>query len=292
MTLVKDVPSSVRLAGFECRVWYRRQPVYCPICRAIGHRVKDCPSKESAIAVASLVRSPASVATLGGEQFLKSQQRPGLLPPLLSQPVLLSEPLVLRTPTQVPPVAQSDPEFNPDVELESLDSPTEGAFSGEECSRNEEVVASQAASSSSPSSPKRKRKKKPTPPSASESSQSTSSFVPTELVPIDQVAWPPQPVDHSETPTRLLFPRTAAMQTQGKITTMHGLYRVVATSFDLGGATMHALNGRYSLEELRQAVYSLPEPNRVTAILSLLHGVDVPPLAADDPLSGFSSCPP
>ena len=32
MTLVKDSPSSVRLAGFECQV-----------CRAPGYRVKDCP---------------------------------------------------------------------------------------------------------------------------------------------------------------------------------------------------------------------------------------------------------
>ena len=157
------------------------------------------------------------------------------------------------------------------------------------------MVASQAASSSSPSRAKRKRKKKPTPPSASESSRCTSSFVPTRLVPIDQAAWPTPPVDHSETPTRLLFPRTAfATQTQEKITTRQGEDRVVAISLDLclGGATMHVLNSRYSPEELRQAAYSLPEAKSVTAISSLLHGVGLPPLAPDVPHSGFPSRPP
>ena len=43
MTLSKDIPSSVRLAGFECHVWYRHQPAYCSICKEIGHRSKACP---------------------------------------------------------------------------------------------------------------------------------------------------------------------------------------------------------------------------------------------------------
>ena len=61
--------------------------------------------------------SPASVVTRRGEQFLKSQQRPGLQLRLLTRPILLSQPLVLRTPTPVPPGAESDPDFNPEVEL-------------------------------------------------------------------------------------------------------------------------------------------------------------------------------
>ena len=35
--------SILRVAGFECRIWYRRQPQSCPICRAPGHRPKECP---------------------------------------------------------------------------------------------------------------------------------------------------------------------------------------------------------------------------------------------------------
>ena len=43
MTLTKDVPPVVRVAGFDCRVWYRRQPAYCTICKKSGHRGKGCP---------------------------------------------------------------------------------------------------------------------------------------------------------------------------------------------------------------------------------------------------------
>ena len=43
ISLAKDIPSVVRVAGFDCRVWYRRQPPFCPICRQSGHRVRDCP---------------------------------------------------------------------------------------------------------------------------------------------------------------------------------------------------------------------------------------------------------
>ena len=43
MTLTKDIPASVRVAGFDCRVWYRRQPRSCSICKKLGHRGKSCP---------------------------------------------------------------------------------------------------------------------------------------------------------------------------------------------------------------------------------------------------------
>ena len=43
MSLAKDSPPVLLVAGFECRIWYRRQPQNCPICRAPGHRVKECP---------------------------------------------------------------------------------------------------------------------------------------------------------------------------------------------------------------------------------------------------------
>ena len=43
MSIEKDIPPVVQLAGFECHVWYRRQPQMCPICGAPGHRAKECP---------------------------------------------------------------------------------------------------------------------------------------------------------------------------------------------------------------------------------------------------------
>ena len=41
VTLLKDLPSSVRIAGFDVRLWYQGQPQSCPVCRQFGHRVRD-----------------------------------------------------------------------------------------------------------------------------------------------------------------------------------------------------------------------------------------------------------
>ena len=43
MSMSKDILRDVRLAGFNCRVWYRGQPPYCAICRMTGHRSRACP---------------------------------------------------------------------------------------------------------------------------------------------------------------------------------------------------------------------------------------------------------
>lgn len=56
MSLDKDIPPAVQLAGFECRVWYSRQPQKCPVCGAPGHRVKELPPQWS---VSSLPSAPA-----------------------------------------------------------------------------------------------------------------------------------------------------------------------------------------------------------------------------------------
>ena len=43
MSLSKDIPSAVYVSGFDCRVWYARQPPQCSICNKSGHRNRDCP---------------------------------------------------------------------------------------------------------------------------------------------------------------------------------------------------------------------------------------------------------
>ena len=43
MTMTKDIPASVRVAGYDCCVWYRRQPAFCVICKKMGHCGKSCP---------------------------------------------------------------------------------------------------------------------------------------------------------------------------------------------------------------------------------------------------------
>ena len=45
MSVTKEIPSILRVAGFDCRVWYAGQPSVCPICRKPGHRVKQCPDQ-------------------------------------------------------------------------------------------------------------------------------------------------------------------------------------------------------------------------------------------------------
>ena len=42
MTLTKDIPASVRVAGFDCRVWYRHQPAFSSFFKKFGHRGKSC----------------------------------------------------------------------------------------------------------------------------------------------------------------------------------------------------------------------------------------------------------
>ena len=43
IVLEKDIPSSLHISGFECRVWYRGQPQACVICHSYRHRVRECP---------------------------------------------------------------------------------------------------------------------------------------------------------------------------------------------------------------------------------------------------------
>ena len=43
VTHVKDLPTSVHIAGFDVRLWYQGQPQPCPVCGQFGHSVRDCP---------------------------------------------------------------------------------------------------------------------------------------------------------------------------------------------------------------------------------------------------------
>ena len=76
VTLLKDLPTSVRIAGFDVRLWYQGQPQPCPVCRQFGHRVRDCPlnglyrrcrqpghiARECSSRRVSVVSSPAPVS--------------------------------------------------------------------------------------------------------------------------------------------------------------------------------------------------------------------------------------
>ena len=43
LILNEDLPYFLSVCGFQCRVWYRGQPLQCLVCRQRGHRVQSCP---------------------------------------------------------------------------------------------------------------------------------------------------------------------------------------------------------------------------------------------------------
>ena len=43
MILEKDLPYFLTVFGFECRLWYRDQPIQCFLCHEHGHRAQACP---------------------------------------------------------------------------------------------------------------------------------------------------------------------------------------------------------------------------------------------------------
>ena len=43
MVLNEDIPHFLSIGGYQCRVWYRGQPIQCIVCRESGHRAQDCP---------------------------------------------------------------------------------------------------------------------------------------------------------------------------------------------------------------------------------------------------------
>ena len=43
MVLNEDIPHFLSIGGYQCRAWYRGQPIQCIVCRDFGHRAQDCP---------------------------------------------------------------------------------------------------------------------------------------------------------------------------------------------------------------------------------------------------------
>ena len=144
MTLTKDIPGSVRVAGFDCRVWYRRQPPSCAICKKLGHYSKAC-------RLNGLCRRcfrPGHVA----RECRNAWGRPAASSASEAAPSASD----VAAPAE-PPLPEDDPEdadFNPDVEFESEDS---SDMEPEFLSGDERVVV---AASHPSRSPRRLRKRK------------------------------------------------------------------------------------------------------------------------------------
>ena len=121
VTLENDIPSTVHIRGFDCRVWYQGQPQACAICRSYRHRVRECPLNglcrrcHQAGHVARECREPRRSSTVHHESVLVD-----------SSEVVESSLSVL-----VGPSAEEDDD-DPDVAFESADESSSSISEGEE----------------------------------------------------------------------------------------------------------------------------------------------------------------
>ena len=168
MSLSKDIPNLIRLAGFDCRIWYRRQPPWCPICSAPCHRGKECPLN----GVCRRCRQPGHVArhcrrAWGGPAPKPARKKaPAPAAPASGKPVAPAAAAGTEGANSSPPGDAPAEETANDVELVS-ESSYSAASDGELLSGDEEILAEASVSVlGSPSSPcstraggRRKRKR-------------------------------------------------------------------------------------------------------------------------------------
>ena len=132
VTLTKDVPSRVRVAGFDYRVWYRRQPTSCPVCRKPGHRGNACPlnglCRRCAWGPHRAGRDAPSGASVPSSSAASAASRPA---------------------SAARPAAEAAPPVSHDVEMD---------FGDEEVVAGAAEAAAAAASSSRPA-PRRRRRR-------------------------------------------------------------------------------------------------------------------------------------
>ena len=173
VTLVKDLPSSVHIAGFDARLWYQGQPQSCPVCRQFGHRVRDCPLN----GLCRRCRQPGHMAREC------SSRRPSLVPDV-SLPV---DPTV------------SEDEADPDYVLSS-------ASESAPCSGDEEVLRSAPTSALAGA-----RKRSAPPPVPSDSAESSVDLRDNELSPPSEsvsTVPDPDPVPDAPDPVPASVPGT------------------------------------------------------------------------------------
>ena len=156
VTLVKDLPSSVRTAGFDARLWYQGQPQSCPVCRQFGHRVRNCPLN-------GLCRRCHQPGHMAREC---SSRRP-TVDPVTSVPAAGADPTM------------SDDEGDPDYVLSSASEPGS-------CSGDEEVLRSIPTSVLAA-----RARKRSTPPDPSD--ESSVDLRDNELSPVSSVPVPGTP---------------------------------------------------------------------------------------------------
>ena len=104
ITLTKDVPGSVSISGYECRVWYRRQPASCAICKKVGHRSKSCPLS----GLCRRCRRPGHHARHCTNAWVAAPQTSGAARPPPSTPAEADVPAEADSPAVVDTPAEAD----------------------------------------------------------------------------------------------------------------------------------------------------------------------------------------
>ena len=180
MSLSKDIPSAVYVAGFDCRVWYARQPPQCSICNKSGHRNRDCPLS----GLCRRCRQPGHRAKECRQAWGPTQSA---VPVDERTEVLISDPV---------PDRDDSPDFvSPDEEA---------SVSADECemASGDEAVVAEAASPPSPRRPSSKPIQAP----ASRASVPAAAAKPVSepvQAPVSSVSEPSQARSSEPRPSRL-----------------------------------------------------------------------------------------
>lgn len=208
MSLAKDIPPVFRIAGYDCRTWYRRQPQWCPICRTPGHRARECPMN----GVCRRCRQPGHVArecrqAWGGP----TPNRPRSRAPASAEPAAPGPTAPVEVASSSPPGDASAMEVaeSPSVASGVTDSGSPGevslsgsavGVSGDLCSGDEEVIAAApAVVIDAPRSSRNNRKRKPAP--APQSSGDESPTPKTMVLEVESPASSPDQQQRDQQPS-------------------------------------------------------------------------------------------
>ena len=142
----------MRIAGFDCHVWYRCPPPYCMICRKIGHRSRACPLDGRCCPYQLPGHFARDCRNAWGSS---NPTAPGVLP---------------STSRPGSGACSQPPNTGPaGADLENaapVGEPSSEAAPGVDCPVNKKIVVEVGASVPAPASPSRRRRKRAALPSA------------------------------------------------------------------------------------------------------------------------------
>ena len=172
ISLSKDIPGVVVIAGFECRVWYRRQPAFCEICKKLGHRSRACPLD----GLCRRCHQPGHHARSCRNAWAPPRPAAPAAPAPPAAPVAPTDVSVADPPGAAVASAAADLEMSDEEFVPAPSDVDSDALSMDEMASGDEEVVRAASQLSPPRSPRRRRKRK---------RRAVSSRSPPESVDID-----------------------------------------------------------------------------------------------------------